>query len=98
PAREPGALAVDDTDHDQEEGPMEEQAPDLAERALLGGERGVAVAVSRHAEHVTAQHPARTVDHPGGIRRHDPFLVQPERVDLTRLDGSLAERAHERAG
>ena len=90
PAGEAGALAVDDADHDQQERPVEEQAPDLAERALLGGERRPAVAVARHAEHAAAQHAARAVDRARGIRRHHALLVEPERVDLARLDRAAA--------
>ena len=74
---------------------MEEQAPDLAERTLLGGERRPAAAVARHAEQAAAQHAARAVDRASGIGRNHALLVQPESIDLARLDRTLAERAHE---
>ena len=98
PAGEPRALAVDHADHDQQERPVEEQAPDLAERALLGGERRAAVVVPGHPEHPPPQHPARALDRARRIRRHHALLVQPERVDLARLHRLLPERPHQRAG
>ena len=98
PAGEPGPLAVDDADHDQQERPMEQQAPDLAERALLGGERrppSVSRATRNIRRRSTRREPSITRRRSRG---HDALLVQRNASISRACIGLLAERAYERAG
>ena len=70
--------------------------PDLAERALLGGERR-AVGVACDAEPPPAQRPSRDLDRLVGRARDLALRVVAERIDLPRLDRAGAERPPERA-
>ena len=91
-----GPLAVHHAGQQQDEGPVEHEAPDLARRPLLRGQRGTG-GIGGHAERATPQHALRGGDGDLGRDRHGALLVMAERVDLARVDGPLPDRAPRRA-
>jgi hypothetical protein len=82
-AREPGPASPQHPDQHQQEGPVEQQAPDLAGEALLRGDRRRGrVRPRRDAEQAPSQHAAGPGDHPVG-RVGDPALGEvAHRIEL----------------
>ena len=97
-AAEPGALAVHDAGEQQDERPVEREAPDLAGDALLGGQ-GRARRVERDPVPAPSERAAGNRDR--GARGAPPTATSAysrQGVDLAGLHGRRAQRPHERPG
>ena len=90
-----GSLPHRDSQQQDHERPVEEQAPDLPGDPLLGGNLGVS---GGRSERLTGQDAARGSQHRGGLGVHVHLPVEREGVDLAGLDRLLARAADGRPG